>query len=161
MEAVPRSLGQGLECILHPTFEIVSPVPLRLGLGVKPQPESVFGEGFSRSSSGPAGKESQLADSFPSVIFFREGEGGVRIYSLTGDFSEPLGKEKRAVDEVNPSSRRADRGEVWGARIALVEKELGGWTRDSGVVLALFGIVGLIVIMGVLGFIVRIARRKL
>ena len=157
----------GLDRLFHPTFEIVSPVPLRLGLGVKPQPEVVFGGGSSESDS-RLRQETDSSSPSSAVVFFQERGDGVRVYSLTGDFDDTVGRGKvsgkpskplteshppeadqsppeadQSPPEADQSPPGVDRGEVWGARIARSEKEVSGWAKDSGVTLTLLGVVGI------------------
>ena len=140
-----RNLGQ----VFRPVLEIVSPVPLRLGVGVRPCPEAVFGDRDGGDIEGGdvlgVSFEDDMADRAGSV-FVREGRGGVRVYSLTGDFDDAGGETDVSGKPGKSMTEPKDRGEVWGARIAFIEAEVTSWSKDSGVILGLLAAAGFVLL---------------
>jgi len=144
-----RGLGELLgdfeltvEQIFHPAVEFLAPLPLRLGLGVKPHPEPIFKSDESEMEAG-----TWVSEPEGTSFFVRKLGKEVSVYSLSGDFSD-LTKKKTANGTLSSNVTTAkNRGEVWGAKIARGEGEMSGWFKDSGVILALIGVVGIAVLV--------------
>ncbi|MEA2020795.1 MAG: hypothetical protein U9M98_03750 [Patescibacteria group bacterium] len=143
-----KTVVASLQNLFESIDTLYSPVPLTLSGGIKPEPQPIFaGKDSEKSVLGIATDNSSVA----SVVYFRTRGDGLKTYSLDPDFDSVSRQEANDISrdepEVREEAENQSRGEVWGAKIAKAEKEVGYWFKDSGVLLTLLGLAGLTVMV--------------
>lgn len=150
--------------LFQPVTEFFSPVPVQLGLGIKPQPEPILALPSEPASAEPTPTEEDPVATGESFYVRRDSHGFAR-YSLNGDFSV-LGSYFDASDDSTAKSSNASstvpvtKTDVWAGRFAAAEEEVSNWSTDSGTILFLLG-VGLLVAIGIsVRLVKRLFRRR-
>lgn len=150
--------------LFQPVTEFFSPVPVQLGLGIKPQPEPILALPSETSSTEATPTEEDSAATGESFYVRRDSRGFAK-YSLNGDFSV-LGSHFDASDDSTAKSSNASstvpvtKTDVWAGRFAAAEEEISNWSTDSGTILFLLG-VGLLVAIGIsVRLVKRLFRRR-